>query len=152
MIEVFEGIYRFGAAFAAPVFFMNLMIKGTLILCAAGILYVLFRRSSAAVRHWVWSLAFYSLLSLPVLSFMLPGKTPTWLPEISTTGWFGDQSYNGKWWPASTPKSAVSENSEISESRQKEIPNFVPLSLQEKVYLKDCIAMGNMVNLSLIHI
>jgi len=50
----------------------DIAIKGAAVLAAAGLLAVLLRRSAAAVRHLVWSLALGSILVLPALSAVLP--------------------------------------------------------------------------------
>jgi len=47
-------------------------IKGAAVLSAAGLLAVLLRRASAAMRHLVWALALGSVLVLPALSAVLP--------------------------------------------------------------------------------
>ena len=56
-------------------------MKGALLLAVAGLLCLLGRRSSAAVRHLIWSLALASLLVLPVLSLALPAWHVPMLPR-----------------------------------------------------------------------
>ncbi len=51
---------------------VDALIKVTLVLGLAGIATVVLGRSSAAVRHLVWTLALSSALMLPVLSIALP--------------------------------------------------------------------------------
>ena len=51
---------------------VDALIKVTFVLGLAGIATVVLGRSSAAVRHMVWTLALSSALMLPVLSFALP--------------------------------------------------------------------------------
>jgi beta-lactamase regulating signal transducer with metallopeptidase domain len=51
---------------------INVLLKGTLILGAAGLALYAFRDTSAAVRHAVWSLALLALLALPALQAVLP--------------------------------------------------------------------------------
>jgi beta-lactamase regulating signal transducer with metallopeptidase domain len=51
---------------------INVLLKGTLILGAAGLATYLLRGTSAAMRHAVWSLALLALLVLPVLEAALP--------------------------------------------------------------------------------
>ncbi len=42
------------------------------------------RRSSAATRHLIWTLAIFSILLLPLLSAVLPTWAPTWAPTRAT--------------------------------------------------------------------
>lgn len=60
--------------FANPVaaFLADLIVKATLLLLLAAGLAAMLRKSSAAVRHRVWSLTFASLLLLPALSYVMP--------------------------------------------------------------------------------
>jgi beta-lactamase regulating signal transducer with metallopeptidase domain len=58
-------------------------IKGTLILIIAAALCLSLRRGSAAVRHFVWSLALTGLLALPLLSIGLPDWQIAVLPASS---------------------------------------------------------------------
>ena len=51
---------------------VDALIKVTLVLGLAGIATVVLGRSSAAVRHLVWTLALSSTLMLPILSIALP--------------------------------------------------------------------------------
>lgn len=53
-------------------FFAGVALKSTVLLCGAWIAVWLMRRSSAALRHLVWSMAFASLLVLPLISAWLP--------------------------------------------------------------------------------
>ncbi|MGH7139288.1 MAG: M56 family metallopeptidase [Pirellulales bacterium] len=53
-------------------FFFDAALKATVLLSLATVATALLRRSSAAVRHRVWCLAFASLLLLPGLSALLP--------------------------------------------------------------------------------
>lgn len=47
-------------------------LKGTLFLLLAGLLVMVLRRNSAAVRHLVWTLAVAAMLALPVAWFTMP--------------------------------------------------------------------------------
>src|SRR5918994_5149842 len=50
-----------------------IIIKASVLLGAAGIVQaVMYRRTSAAMRHLVWTLAIAGLLLLPILSLALP--------------------------------------------------------------------------------
>ena len=62
-------------------------IKSLVLLTLTGIATVVMRRSSAAARHLVWSLAIIGLLALPILSGTLPGWQilPPWLDVPSET-------------------------------------------------------------------
>ena len=53
-------------------FFMSVALKGTLILGTAWVAALLLYKSSAAVRHLVWSAALAALLVLPFLVLALP--------------------------------------------------------------------------------
>lgn len=52
--------------------FLDLAVKSTAVLAAAGLAALLVGKRSAAARHGVWALAVVGLLVLPALSFMLP--------------------------------------------------------------------------------
>src|SRR5579885_738311 len=56
-------------------------LKSLLVLAAAGLIAVLLRRHSAAVRHLVWMAAFGGLLALPVLTILMPGLPVVSLPR-----------------------------------------------------------------------
>lgn len=60
--------------------------KGLVILAAGGALSLALRRSSAAARHLVWVLAIGALISLPVLSAVLPGWQVPHLPRWEIAG------------------------------------------------------------------
>lgn len=55
-----------------PSFFIGYALKSTTLLAAAGLIAFALRRSSAAVRHLVWTAAFAGVLALPLLSVSLP--------------------------------------------------------------------------------
>ena len=59
---------------------LELTIKAIIILAAAGLLTVLLRNASAALRHTVWSLALGGALLLPVLTFVVPAWRIAILP------------------------------------------------------------------------
>jgi beta-lactamase regulating signal transducer with metallopeptidase domain/ribosomal protein L7Ae-like RNA K-turn-binding protein len=55
---------------------ISIVIKATLLLCAAAVVQgVIHRRTSAAARHLIWTLAVTGVLLLPLLSLALPGWT-----------------------------------------------------------------------------
>jgi beta-lactamase regulating signal transducer with metallopeptidase domain len=55
---------------------ISLLVKASALLCIAAIMHALFaRRTSAATRHLIWTLAIVALLLLPMLSSVLPGWT-----------------------------------------------------------------------------
>ncbi|HET7458001.1 MAG TPA: hypothetical protein VFJ74_10115, partial [Gemmatimonadaceae bacterium] len=58
-------------------------IKGTLLLAAAALLASAMRRSSAALRHFVWSVAVAGVVLLPVLSRVLPAWDAPVIPAIA---------------------------------------------------------------------
>jgi beta-lactamase regulating signal transducer with metallopeptidase domain len=47
--------------------------KATLLLFVSWLIVILLRRQSAAVRHRVWALSIYGLITMPFLSWMVPG-------------------------------------------------------------------------------
>lgn len=57
----------------------GIVLKATVVLCAASLLALLFRRASAAARYAIWSAAFVVLFMLPVVSMVLP----SWNLELS---------------------------------------------------------------------
>lgn len=59
---------------------LELSIKAILIISIAGLLCVLLRNASAALRHTVWSLALIGLLLLPILTFIVPAWRLAILP------------------------------------------------------------------------
>ncbi|APZ95867.1 M56 family metallopeptidase [Fuerstiella marisgermanici] len=65
------------------VLFADIAIKATAVLLLAVFANILLRRRSAAVRHRVWSLACCGLLSLPLLTTMLPGLRLPILPPLA---------------------------------------------------------------------
>jgi beta-lactamase regulating signal transducer with metallopeptidase domain len=63
---------------------LDAFVKSAVILSAAGLLVASLRKSSAASRHLVWSMAIISLLALPVLSVALPSWRIPALPSLAT--------------------------------------------------------------------
>src|SRR5689334_18389606 len=59
-----------------------LSVKGALVLSVAAIIALLLRRSAAASRHLVWSLALVSLFALPLLSLTLPAWQGLQVPAL----------------------------------------------------------------------
>lgn len=68
-------------------FLINLILKGSLILLLAMGANLLLRFSSAAVRHWVWCLAFGGLLLLVPFSLLLPKKPISLLPQVQSVSY-----------------------------------------------------------------
>jgi HEAT repeat protein/beta-lactamase regulating signal transducer with metallopeptidase domain len=64
---------------------ISLFFKGSLILLLAAMINSLLRKKSAAVRHWIWSLAFISLLLILPLSSFLPEKPLPLLPQVHSS-------------------------------------------------------------------
>ncbi|HEX2091712.1 MAG TPA: M56 family metallopeptidase [Longimicrobiaceae bacterium] len=81
MSTLFDLLAR--AVDAPPAFVAGVVVKGTLLLLAAGAASLVLRRASAAARHLVWSLAVVGLLALPVLSLAVPGWDVP-VPELRT--------------------------------------------------------------------
>jgi beta-lactamase regulating signal transducer with metallopeptidase domain len=63
---------------------LDAFVKSAIILSAAGLFAASLRKSSAASRHMVWSMAIISLLALPVLSIALPSWRIPALPSLAT--------------------------------------------------------------------
>ena len=61
-------------------------VKGLIVLLVAAGATLLLRRSSAALRHMVWTLAVAALILMPVLSIALPQFHVPLLPDWSGTG------------------------------------------------------------------
>lgn len=64
---------------------LDASVKGVVVLAMAGALTLALRRSSAALRHLIWSLAVVSLVILPVLSAVLPSWQVPILPRPVST-------------------------------------------------------------------
>ncbi|MGA2497994.1 MAG: hypothetical protein ABSH20_09645, partial [Tepidisphaeraceae bacterium] len=59
--------------FSAPsLLLIDSAVKGTALLILAAVAAIILRRDSAAMRHLVWLLALVAMLTVPVLSAMLP--------------------------------------------------------------------------------
>ena len=63
-------------------FLFNLFVKGVFILIIAGVLNGLFYRSSAAVKHYIWNIAFCFMIVLPVLNIIMPQKSFYLIPDF----------------------------------------------------------------------
>ncbi len=62
-------------------FALQIVLKTSLILMSAGVLSILIKRSSAALRHAVWILALIAVLAFPVASALLPPIELAIFPE-----------------------------------------------------------------------
>jgi carboxyl-terminal processing protease len=63
---------------------LDASLKGAMLLAAAGLLALACRRGTAAARHLIWSLAIVGVLSLPILSMVLPSwRLPVSSPLIA---------------------------------------------------------------------
>jgi Tol biopolymer transport system component/beta-lactamase regulating signal transducer with metallopeptidase domain len=60
---------------------LDAALKGLIVLAAAGVLCLLLRRASAALRHLVWCVAIGQAVAMPLLSLALPGWRLPVLPE-----------------------------------------------------------------------
>jgi beta-lactamase regulating signal transducer with metallopeptidase domain len=77
MTPHFEWFFHLSPALAAT--WLDVTLKGTIVLAAAGALCLGWRRASASARHLAWFLAVVSLLILPVFSSWLPSwQRPLW--------------------------------------------------------------------------
>ncbi|MEX2140545.1 MAG: M56 family metallopeptidase [Pirellulales bacterium] len=84
-------------------FALEIALKGTLLLLLAGGIVLLLGRSSAAVRHRVWSLLFVGLLLLPLIHLVLPGLSWQIIPD--------------RWQPAETKITAATADADSRSSR-----------------------------------
>jgi beta-lactamase regulating signal transducer with metallopeptidase domain len=73
--------------------FIAASLRGTLILITAAALCLALKRASAAMRHFVWSLALISLMALPLLSFGLPAWQLALLPAANDS--VSNPTYSG---------------------------------------------------------
>ena len=55
-----------------PAFFVQTSLKATLVLVAAWLLTRAMKRSSAAARHFVWTVAVVAALALPLVQLVAP--------------------------------------------------------------------------------
>ncbi|MBA3404193.1 MAG: hypothetical protein H0U13_05795, partial [Gemmatimonadaceae bacterium] len=65
---------------ALPAMLVEVALKGTMLLGMAMAAAILLRRSTATIRHMVWSMSLAGLLIVPVLALMLPGWSVPLLP------------------------------------------------------------------------
>ena len=65
---------------ALPAMLVEVALKGTMLLGIAMAAAILLRRSTATIRHMVWSMSLAGLLIVPVLALMLPGWSVPLLP------------------------------------------------------------------------
>src|SRR5215831_17609452 len=91
--DIFNGLQSHlssGIVFGSPAawlsFLADVSIKGLVLLLVAGALIYAFRRSAAAVRHTVWTMALVSFLMMPVLSLVMPRWQINILPEVVAGG------------------------------------------------------------------
>lgn len=67
---------------------ISLTLKTSLILAIAGLANVLLHQSSAALRHWLWSIAFLGILLFPLATALLP----TWQVRILPDSLFPEET------------------------------------------------------------
>lgn len=72
MTAFLTSLHREAFVVAGLELWLDMTLKATLILGFAGIVNLALRRSSAAIKHWVWSLSFFALSLMPALSLALP--------------------------------------------------------------------------------
>jgi beta-lactamase regulating signal transducer with metallopeptidase domain len=66
----------------SPSFLLSITFKATVVLGLAGVLALVLRRESAAIRHSVWSLGLAGALALPFLGLALPRWPVLTLPAL----------------------------------------------------------------------
>ena len=77
-------------------FVLDVSLKSSAILLVAGVAALLLHRSSAAVRHWLWSFSIFCVLLLPLLSSVLPGWQVPLIPEsLSAVIWPAAEAETG---------------------------------------------------------
>ncbi|MCX5683163.1 MAG: M56 family metallopeptidase [Planctomycetota bacterium] len=71
-------------------FLLDAAVKATVLLAAAGLLALLLRRQSAAMRHLVWLVAIGGIVLMPVLMLVLPGLSvplgASFSPQVAGAG------------------------------------------------------------------
>ncbi|HKP12737.1 MAG TPA: M56 family metallopeptidase, partial [Blastocatellia bacterium] len=113
-----------------------LSMKGVLILSVAALIALALRRSAAASRHLVWSLALASLLVLPLLSLALPA----WQWSLIPTTLFSQEAQ-----PVSL---ALSPTAAVSDEQATALrANASPLSADARTH-ESSIASGSRANAS----
>ncbi len=63
----------------------DLLIKGAVLLFAAGLITMVMRKASAAARHLIWAIALGGVLVLPLFSAVVPGLRLPVLPTFTTS-------------------------------------------------------------------
>ena len=97
----------------AAMFLLDAVVKATLLVVTAYLATTLVRRSSAAIRHRIWSTTFGCLLLLPVLSVLLPDLRIPIVPQVAAR-----QSETPVLAPSTSPiNSASAEPDESQTSR-----------------------------------
>ncbi len=96
--------------FVTTSFLLEGALKSTALLGVAWAAVLLFRRRSAALRHLVWSLAFASVLALPLLSLVLPALRVPVGGSVLTTGFVFETNVLR---PASQPATKAGQDAAI---------------------------------------
>ncbi|GAB5518250.1 MAG: hypothetical protein RhofKO_05010 [Rhodothermales bacterium] len=60
-------------------------VKGTFLIAFVGVLTLLLKNASAALRHGLWAIGMVLLLCLPLLQLVTPALPVAWLPAPNST-------------------------------------------------------------------
>ncbi|MGE3315155.1 MAG: M56 family metallopeptidase [Planctomycetaceae bacterium] len=88
----FQGFFSSATEAGLAELILDAALKGTVVLVAAALCAMLLGRASAALRHFVWCLAFTALALLPIFSIALPswqvpglrGVVSSWMESFPT--------------------------------------------------------------------
>ena len=106
---------------------LDALIKGTLVLVAAGVLSLCLRRSSAASRHLVWSLGLAALVLLPAFTLTLPAWQIPVLPSVTRApAAVSDPGTRGTPMGAGFGASELSEVPEFGTTAAPTVPETAP--------------------------
>jgi beta-lactamase regulating signal transducer with metallopeptidase domain len=109
---------------------VDIGLKGALVLALAAVMAHALRRSSAAVRHLVWSAALVGLLALPALSFVVPQwRVPAFASITLTTPNAGRGVAATA---VTTARDEASPAESASITRASPEPAFAPISVKQE--------------------
>ncbi len=96
----------------ATALLLDIAVKGTVLVLLAMLVLRLLPRSSAALRHWVWCLAFCGLILLPALCYVLPAWALPILPA-----WTADNRLSESADQTAASRGDIAEPDSLKETR-----------------------------------